>query len=79
MLLNQWGPLNTWAAVNPVRATLFLNGVFAQIQDAQIGTGLKPVVLDAGFPKVRAASEGVPLVFDSGYLRTIAAGETLLI
>jgi hypothetical protein len=52
-----------------------------QIPNASVGQGAKPVVLDNGVVKVRATSEGVPLVYDyeTGYLRTIAAGETLLI
>ena len=81
MLLNQWGPVNSWYSDEPVRATILLNGYFSQIQDAQLGSGVKPLVLDNGVVKVRATSEGVPLVYDyeTGYLRTIAAGETLLI
>lgn len=61
------------------RALLHNAGGFSQITDAELGTGKKPLVLLNGEIKERAASEGIPIVYDAGNLRTIAAGETLLL
>jgi hypothetical protein len=52
-----------------------------QILDAELGTGLRPVVLMSdGTLRVRATTEGTPIVLGADMrVRTLAAGETLLI
>ena len=62
-----------------IRALIVISGVLRQITDAEVGTGKKPVVLLDGTLKERTASEGLPIVYDAGDLRTIASGEILLI
>lgn len=79
MPLNQWGSVNQWAFGSTVRAVILVAGNKQQITDVQIGTGQKPLVLFDGSLRIRATVEGVPVVYENGYLRTIAAGETLLI
>lgn len=61
------------------RALLFQTGQLKQITDAELSTGKKPLVLLDGQIKERAASEGIPIVYDAGGLRTLASNETLLI
>lgn len=77
------GAANSWwlfySAGVYVRAILQKIGAMSQITDAELGTGKKPLVLLNGEIKERAASEGIPIVYDAGNLRTIAAGETLLL
>lgn len=62
-----------------VRALLLKLGLIQQVTNAEVGTGMKPLVLLDGEIKERSVSEGIPIVYDSGGLRTLAAGETLLL
>lgn len=81
-MATKWGTVNAWIvfdSIQQVRALLIKSGQLHQITDAEVGTGLKPLVLLAGEIKQRSASEGIPIVYDAGGLRTIAAGETLLL
>jgi len=82
-MTNATGAANSWwlfySAGVYVRAMLLKAAALSQITDAEVGTGKKPLVLLNGEVKERTASEGIPIVYDAGNLRTIAAGETLLI
>ena len=51
------------------RALLVSGGGFRQIDDAEIGTGMKHIT----------DSDGRPLVFTGGMLRTLSQTETLLV
>jgi hypothetical protein len=59
------------------RALTIINGVKRQLQTAQLGTGLKPLVLLNGMLKLRSTTEGIPVVFANGQYRTLASSETL--
>lgn len=61
------------------RAVILRSGVLAEIADAEIGSGVKPVVLHNGRLRQRAASEGDPVVLENGRLRRLAEGEMLLL
>jgi hypothetical protein len=63
------------------RALILSGGRVRQILDAELGTGLRPVVLMSdGTLRVRATTEGTPIVLGTDMRRrTLAAGETLLI
>lgn len=76
--LNVWGPVNAWSAV-AVKALVRSGGFLKRISDEDVGTGLKPVVIDGGFLKTRNEAEGIPVVYDNGFLRLLRAGETLVI
>jgi hypothetical protein len=61
------------------RSIVLLNGVMSMLPVGQEDTGLKPLVLMAdGTIKQRATTEGTPLTFSDGYVRTVGAGETLI-
>lgn len=61
------------------RALILAAGLLKEILDAQVGTGLKPIVLVGGGLQERVASEGTPVVVVNGKLKTLAADETLTI
>jgi hypothetical protein len=63
------------------RALILSGGRVRQILNAELGTGLRPVVLMSdGTLRVRATTEGTPIVLGTDMrVRTLAAGETLLI
>jgi hypothetical protein len=70
----------TTSAEGISRRALILNaGRIQQIFDAQINTGQKPLILDAGRVKQRVAMEGKPLVLVDGRIREIWSNETLII
>jgi hypothetical protein len=64
-------------SVIPRRALTVVAGVIRQVLGSELGLGMKPLVLVDGVKKLRAGSEGVPLVLSGGQLRTLASGETL--
>ena len=54
-------------------------GMQAEIQDAQIGQGIQPLVLmPDGSVQERVASEGDPLVLNGGILQTLPENSTLV-
>ncbi len=61
------------------KATVLLSGVISKIPQAQVGTGLKPIVWVSNRFRQRQASEGTPLIFDpiTKRWRLLQAGETL--
>jgi hypothetical protein len=63
------------------RALIVSSGRVRQILDAELGTGLKPVVLMSdGTVRVRETTEGVPVVLDDNMrMKTLGPGEQLLI
>ena len=61
------------------RALLMDNGHIRQIQDSEIGTSKKPLVLYSSVFRVRSGSEGIPVIVLNGSFRTLASTETLLI
>ena len=64
----------------PRRALVRDGQWLAEVTDAWLGTGRKPVVILAGELRERVAAEGVPVIIDSGVLRCLdAATEQLLI
>ena len=67
------------SASTSIRALIIENGYIQQITNAQIGTGLKPLVLLNGIWQQRATTEGSPIVLDTGTIRIINANETLSI
>lgn len=67
------------ALAKAIRALLRSGALKAQITDAEIGTGKKPLVLVDGQLRERVGTEGVPIVFDGVQVRVIAADETLLL
>jgi hypothetical protein len=64
-----------------VRAMVLRNGVLSQIETAEVGTNLRPVVLVSGKLAERVATEGVLIAYDRnmGKLRTLASDEDLLL
>lgn len=76
ILIESWTDLVTQGAITR-RALTLISGVRRRVSDAQLGTGLKPLVLNGGALKLRATTEGTPVVFVDGKLKTLAAGETL--
>ena len=72
-------PWSNTAAKTPVRALVLINGAIRQITDAQIGTGLRPlVIMSDGKLKERSESEGVPLIISAGFIRCMnTSTETL--
>lgn len=72
------GILPTSGAGASYRALVMVSGSLRQITDVELGT-LKPVVLYNGEIRRQATTEGVPLVLVNGSLRTLAAGDTLII
>lgn len=59
------------------RATVLVNGVMTTISTGQLGTGLKPIVYVNGRFRLRAGSEGIPVVKVGSRYRLLGAGETL--
>lgn len=62
------------------KALIFSQEGLRQIFNNEIGTGLKPIVIDNGTIKQRSASEGIPVVYKGSWpLATLSDGEELLI
>jgi hypothetical protein len=63
------------------RAVIHKNGGYARVTDAQLGTGLKPLVVYNGKLRYRQTTEGVPIVLVPGVnqtkFRLLQPGETL--
>lgn len=78
MAINVWGAVNKWTLVE-VRALTRFGGFLRVVSDGEVGTGLKPIVLVDGLYKERSATEGIPVVYDNGFLRFIRRGEALVI
>lgn len=75
-----YGVFTITLVVGPApRAIIIQLGTMKQITDAEVATGKKPLVMLDGQIKERSASEGIPVVYDAGGLRTLASNETLLI
>jgi hypothetical protein len=60
-------------------ALVLVNGRLRQVQDAELGTGKKPLVLYNGRLRLRAGSEGTPMVIINGKAVPMPSGDTLLI
>jgi hypothetical protein len=61
----------------PAKALILSAGELKQISSGELGTGKKPVVIDAGSVKQRSASEGKALVLAGGSTRGILSSESL--
>lgn len=75
-VLNNW----FWTSVTltAIRALILSSGKFAQVTNAQIGTGLKPIVWYSSRLQERSAAEGTPVVWDGTTLRLMnSSTETL--
>jgi hypothetical protein len=73
-------PVLTVTYGNGLRALIVFSAGFAQVTDAQVGSGFKPIVLVGGTIQQRVTTEGLPIVLDAaGYLRTLKATETLIL
>jgi hypothetical protein len=64
---------------NTHHALVLMNGRLRQVLDAELGTGKKPLVLHNGRLKLRAGSEGTPIVVINGEAVPMPSGDTLLI
>lgn len=67
------------APLSQARAVYWNGNQIAEVTDALIGTGLKPLVLLNGEVKERAASEGDAIVLIEGVLCVLPSGYELLI
>lgn len=65
------------SAAGYVRALILVGGLLRVIQDADIGTGKKPIVYIDARLRQRLAAEGTPIVIDGGRIRLMLATETL--
>ena len=63
----------------PVRAIYWSGSSLCQIKDADVGSGMRPIVLLNGQLKERSSSEGVPVVLDGGQLRCISSSVEMLL
>lgn len=61
----------------PRRAMTLVNGIPSLIPDAQVGTGVKPLVLVNAILQTQVATEGVSVTFDTDKSRGIINGEYL--
>jgi hypothetical protein len=60
-------------------ALVLVNGRLRQVRNAEVGTGLRPLVLHNGRLKLRAGSEGTPMVVIHGKAVPLPSGHSLLI
>lgn len=71
--------INAMVSVTNVRALIINSGKITEITDAQLGIGLKPLVLYNDKYVERSSTEGEPLIIDGNNIRVKTSGETLLI
>lgn len=78
--VGEWETATSSAMSNPnvkIRALTTALGMVRNITTAELGTGLKPVVLVSGQLKLRSTNEGSPVVIVSGQLRTTKPYESI--